>query len=134
MSPVDKDTVGFGFSLLLGALGGAICGAAILSFGALIGQSGDTGAEYVGYWEPSIIWLGFLYGGLVGTIVAPIAYLMLVREIGFRRAFLPATGGALVGGFFGAILGPPLAVLTGVAGFFFAVYWAARHRSEDNAS
>ena len=105
----------------------AVCGAAILSFGDLIGRSGDTGTGYVGYWNVASIWLGFLYGGILGALVTPIAYLALVRKIGFRKAFLPATIGTLMGGFVGAVVGPPLAVLTGVVGFFVTIRWAV-HR------
>ena len=113
----------------LGMLGGAVCDAAILSFGDLIGRSGDTGTRYVGYWNVASVWLGFLYGGLLGALVTPIAYLTLVRKIGFRKAFLPATIGTLLGGFVGAIVGPPAAVLTGVVGFFAAVRLAVRNAS-----
>ena len=38
-------------SLLLGIIGGGLCGAAILVFGGLAGRSGTTGTEYFGYWE-----------------------------------------------------------------------------------
>jgi len=51
------------FSMVLGIVGGAICGAAILSFGALIGRSGTTGEEYFGYWNIAFVWLGVMYGG-----------------------------------------------------------------------
>ena len=90
---------GTGVSLLLGAAGGGVCGAAILVFGALIGRSGTTGTEYVGYWEISLVWLGLLYGGFFGVLVGPIAYALVVRKIGFQKALLPAFVGTLVGGF-----------------------------------
>ena len=73
-------------AILLGIVGGGVCGAAILSFGALIGRNGSTGTEYVGYWVIELVWLGFLYGGLLGAFVAPIAYVTLVRKIGFQKA------------------------------------------------
>jgi hypothetical protein len=113
-------------AMLLGLLGGAVCGAAILSFGALIGRSGSTGTQYVGYWGIELVWLGFLYGGIVGALVTPIAYITLVKKIGFQKAFVPATIGTLLGGFIGAIIGPPFAVLTGVGGFFCAIIWAVQ--------
>jgi len=116
-------------SIPLGIVGGAVCGAAILSFGALIGRSGSTGTEHVGYWVIDLVWLGFLYGGLLGAFVTPIAYVPLVRKIGFQKAFIPATIGTLFGGFVGAIVGPPFAVLTGVAGFFVAINWAVQKNS-----
>jgi hypothetical protein len=108
-------------SALLGILGGAVFGAAILSFGDLIGRSGDTGAEFVGSWGIADVWLGCLYGGLFGALVAPAAYVALIRKIGLRKAVLPAAAGTLIGGLIGAIVGPPYAALAGIAGFFLAI-------------
>jgi hypothetical protein len=119
-------TTKFLLSIAVGAVGGAVCGAAILSFGDLIGRSGSTGSEYVGYWSIDTVWLGFLYGGLLGALVTPVAYLTMVRKIGFRKAFLPAASGTLLGGIVGAIGSPPTAVLTGVAGFFLAINWTVQ--------
>lgn len=118
-----KAVGGVFLSLLLGILGGGICGAVILSFGDLIGRSGDAGYEYVGYWEVATVWLGLLYGALFGAFVGPLAYPFLVRRIGFQKALLPAFIGTLLGGFAGAVAGPPLAVLTGICGFFIALLW-----------
>jgi hypothetical protein len=110
-------------SLLLGMAGGSICGAAILVFGAFIGRSGTTGTEYFGYWDPAIVPIGLFYGGLLGAIVGPLAYPFLVRKIGFQKAILPAFLGTIVGGFVGAVAGPPFAVLTGICGFSLALLW-----------
>src|SRR5882757_11012753 len=90
-------------SLLMGIVGGGLCGAAILVFGGLIGRSGTIGTEYFGYWNVDVIWLGLLYGGFFGAFVGPIAYALWVRKIGFQRALFPAFVGTLVGGFGGAI-------------------------------
>lgn len=120
-----KEVLGACFSLLLGIVGGALCGAAILVFGGLIGRSGSTGAEYLGYWDIAEVWLGFLYGGLFGAILGPIAYGVAVRKTGFRRAILPAFAGTLAGGMLGALASPPAAVFSGVGGFFIGILWAA---------
>ena len=111
-------------SLILGILGGGVCGAAILVFGGLIGRSGNTGEEYVGHWNIASVWLGLLYGGFFGAFVGPLAYALVVRKIGFQKALFPAFVGTLVGGFGGAIAGPPLAAITGIFGFFVGVAWA----------
>jgi hypothetical protein len=110
-------------SLLLGTVGGGVCGAAILVFGAFIGRSGTTGTEYFGYWNTAIIPIGLFYGGLFGAMAGPLAFPFLVRKIGFKRAVLPAFLGTVVGGFAGAVAGPPFAVLTGICGFFLALLW-----------
>lgn len=110
-------------SLLMGIVGGGICGAAILVFGGLIGRSGTTGTEYFGYWNVDVIWLGLLYGGFFGAFVGPIAYPFWVRKIGFQKSISPAFLGTIVGGFVGAVAGPPVAVLTGICGFFLALVW-----------
>jgi hypothetical protein len=104
-------------------VGGGICGAAILVFAEFIGRSGTTGTEYFGYWDPAIIPIGLFYGGLFGAIVGPLAYPFLVRKIGFQKSILPAFLGTIVGGFSGAVAGPPFAVLTGICGFFLALFW-----------
>lgn len=113
-----------GLSIVLGAIGGALCGAAILVFGGLIGRSGTTGTEYVGYWDSALIFLGIMYGGFFGVFVGLLAYPFAVRKVGIRRTVVPGFIGTLAGGFAGAIVGPPLAVVTGVLGFFAALYWA----------
>ena len=121
-------------SLLLGIVGGGLCGAAILVFGGLIGRSGTTGTEYLGYWNADIIWLGLLYGGFFGAFVGPLAYPFLVRKIGFQKAILPAFLGTILGGFAGAVAGPPLAVLTGISGFFLALFWTRIRLVETSVS
>jgi hypothetical protein len=113
-----------GLSVLLGAGGGALCGAAILVFGGLIGRSGTTGTEHIGYWEPALVFLGFMYGAFFGAFAGLLAYPFAVRKIGIQRAIAPGFVGTLAGGFVGAVAGPPLAVLTGIMGFFAALYWA----------
>jgi len=111
-------------SLLMGIVGGGLCGAAtILVFGGLIGRSGTIGTEYFGYWNVDVIWLGLLYGGFFGAFVGPIAYALWVRKIGFQKSILPAFLGTVVGGFVGAVVGPPVAVLTGICGFFLSLVW-----------
>ena len=51
-----------------GVLGGWLCGSIIFSLTALMGMSGSTGTEYIGYWSPGFIFLGALYGAPVGII------------------------------------------------------------------
>jgi len=111
-------------SVLLGAVGGGLCGGVILFFNAFIGRSGTTGAEYFGYWNPWAFLIGLMYGVPIGGIVTPLAYPLLVRRIGFGKAVLPATVGTLAGGFLGALVGPGYAVLSGIVGFVVALLWA----------
>jgi hypothetical protein len=125
---------GICLSLFSGIIGGAICGAAILVFGAFIGRSGTTGEEYFGFWDPAIIPIGLFYGGLFGAIAGLLAYPLLVRKIGFRKAILPAFLGTMVGGFLGAIAGPPFAVLMGIGGFFVALIWTRVRLAENHFS
>ena len=114
------------YAALLGVVVGGGCGAAILSFGALIGKSGTTGTDYVGYWDVSLVWLGLLYGGFFGLVVAPLGYVLLARRVGIRRAFWPATTGTLIGGLLGAFGAEPLAVGTALGGFILGLLWANR--------
>ena len=120
---IGKHVVGLIFSVALGILGGGICGAAILSFGDLIGRTGSTG-DHIGNWNVADLELGAFYGAPLGAIVALVAYPTLVRTIGIKRAIVPATVGTLAGGFAGCvIMGAPLGVPTGIIGFFAALVW-----------
>jgi hypothetical protein len=121
-------------SLLLGIIGGGLCGAAILVFGGLIGRSGTTGTEYFGYWNVDVIWLGLLYGGFFGAFVGPLAYPFLIRKIGFQKSILPGFIGTIIGGFIGAVVAPPLAVLTGICGFLLALFWRRIKLTESGIS
>jgi hypothetical protein len=125
-----KMAVGISLSLLLGILGGGICGAVILLFGGLIGRGGSTGTEHVGYWSVDAAGLGLLYGSLFGAIAGPLAYALVVREIGYQKTVRPALLGTLIGGFLGSVSGPPAAALLGICGFFVALI-LARPRVSD---
>ena len=118
----------FLLSIPIGILGGGICASIILSFGALLGRSGTTGTEYVGYWEPALIGLGLIYGGFFGAFIMPIAYLTHLHRTGFVRAIVPATIGTIVGGCVGALALPPLALITGCIGFFVGLIYSARKK------
>ena len=76
--------------VLVGIVGGGLCGAAILVFGGLIGRSGTAGTEYFGYWNVDTIWLGLLYGGFFGAFAGPLAHPFLIRKIGIQKSILPA--------------------------------------------
>ena len=120
---IVKHVVGLISSIALGILGGAICGAAILSFSDLIGRTGSTG-DHIGNWSVGDLEIGAIYGAPLGALVALIAYPILIRTIGIRRAILPAIVGTLAGGFAGCLMmGFPFGVPTGVIGFFAALVW-----------
>jgi hypothetical protein len=128
-----KLVLGFFVSLLLGIIGGGVCGAAILVLGGLIGRSGSTGDEYLGYSSIDLVRLGLLYGGFFGVFVGPVDYALFVHRIGFRKGLVPAFVGTLVGGFAGALAAPMLAVTTGIFGFFVALTWATIKDAADES-
>ena len=118
---------GLAISVALGALGGMICGAAILSLCGLSGRSRTTGAEYLGYWDIGLVLVGAMYGGPLGAIMGPLAYATVVRTTGFKRVIVPATIGTIGGGFIGSLVTPGLGVPAGLAGFFIALVMIRYH-------
>ncbi|HWZ94645.1 MAG TPA: hypothetical protein VNW30_05565 [Opitutaceae bacterium] len=62
-----------------GFLGGSIVASLVLSFTALAGRLGDTGSNYIGYWDIGIIGLGVFYGGPSGVALMCILRLVLFR-------------------------------------------------------
>jgi hypothetical protein len=112
---------GLVFSVLLGLFGGIICGATILSLCGLCGRSRTSGANYVGYWNIGMAFVGAMYGGPLGVAVGPLAYVTLVRTLGFKEAIGPAMLGTISGGFLGSLVNPLFGIPTGVAGFFIAL-------------
>ena len=115
-------TRGLVISVALGFLGGMICGAVILSLCGLSGRSGTTGCEYFGYWSVGLAGVGAMYGGPLGAIMGPLAYVIIIRKTGFKQAIVPATIGTIAGGFAGSLVIPGLGVPTGIAGFFIALF------------
>ena len=110
-------------SIGTGAIGGWICGFIILSFGFLIGRSGDRGIgqEEFGYWNPMVTFgLAGFYGMPIGAIMFPIGYLAFFQRASLYEMLVFATTGTLLGGLCGALIGPPTAVLSGILGFFIA--------------
>jgi hypothetical protein len=115
-------------SILLGGVGGMICGAMILSLCGLSGRSRTTGEEYVGYWNIGLVLVGAMYGGPLGVVLGPISYVLIVRNIGFMSAIIPAAVGTIICGYIGSIITPLAGIPTGVMGFFIGLL-IARQRS-----
>ena len=109
-------------SLPFGAIGGAVCGSVIWSFTSLIGNSGYTGAEYIGAWEPSVVCLGMMFGGFFGVLMGPLGYIIFLRNIGLRQAILPAAIGTMVGGCLGAFNDYIAALIYSCLGFFLSLF------------
>ena len=116
-----KHALGLFYTFVLGAAGGLVCGALILSFGCLIGRSGTTGHEQVGYWDPAVAFIGIFYGGYIGGMLSPLAYAICVAKCGALRSILPAAIGTLTGGILGSIKDPSTAAVASVTGFFLAL-------------
>lgn len=108
-------------SVLFGCVGGMICGSAILSLCALSGRIGTTGDNYIGFWNYGLLLIGSMYGGPLGAIIGPLAYITIVRRTGFKQATGPAALGTILGGYAGSLITPSLGVLTGIAGFFISL-------------
>lgn len=117
MKPMVRQIYELLLAVPLGAIGGALCGAVILTFSSLIGSYPGTESEYVGPWWYFLA-LGATFGGYVGIVVAPIGYLIFIRRVGLKKAIFPASIGTLVGGGIGAFSTPERALLAGVLGFF----------------
>jgi hypothetical protein len=117
-------------TLFVGALSGWICGFIIIAFGHYIGRSGTTGTQYFGYWDPKSAWgLSEWYGKPLGQLMAPIGYFIFLQRTSLIRAWCVTMLGTISGGLLGALVGPPLAVLTGCIGFFTACYYAGRSKN-----
>ena len=84
-------------------------------------------------WTPSVLRWGFLYGGLIGAFVVPLAYLVLLQKIGLKKPFAPALVGTLVGGFLGATLGSGWEVLGGILGFLAGLAFVASRMTSASA-
>ena len=117
-------------SILVGAVGGWLFGFIILSFGFFIGKGGDKGIgqEHFGYWQPrEMFGLAGFYGIPLGAIMYSVGYLIFLRNVPPFKALAFSVIGTLFGGLSGALIGPPVAALGGVAGFFVAAFIAS-HR------
>ena len=123
---------GLAFSVVLGFIGGLICGSAILSLCALSGRIQTTGENYIGYWDYGWLLIGSMYGGPLGAILGPVAYVTFARRIGFKQATIFGTVGTIIGGYAGALIVPGLGVPTGIAGFFVALFVARMSYSAKN--
>jgi hypothetical protein len=119
-----KHIWGIALSVVIGFLGGAVCGAVILSLCGLAGRSATTGADYLGYWSFGLALVGAMYGAPLGAIAGPLGYLAVVRVIGFRAATLPATIGTVTVGFAGSLVDPGFGVVGGIVGFFVGLFFA----------
>jgi hypothetical protein len=119
-----KYTRGIVLSVVIGFIGGVVCGAVILSLCGLAGRSRSTGTEYIGYWNFGLALVGAMYGGPLGAILGPLGYVAIVRKIGFRSATLPAAIGTVTGGFAGSLVTPGFGVVTGIVGFFVGLFFA----------
>jgi hypothetical protein len=114
-----RDATNLLLALLIGIIGGAFCGALILPISLY-----RSTHELV--WSTSVLYWGLLYGAIIGGLGVPAAHFLLLRKIGFRKAFVPALVGTLIGGIFGALANPFWAMLSGIVGFSIAVVFLAR--------
>ncbi len=112
---------GLALSVLLGFVGGMICGSAILFLCALSGRIQTTGENYVGFWDSGLLLIGSMYGGPLGAIMGPVAYVTILRSTGFRQAIFPAALGTILGGYLGSLFTPVLGVPTGILGFYMSL-------------
>lgn len=108
-----------------GLFGGFVCGYIILSFGMLIGRSGTTGSEYPGYWTPAVWFDALIYGGLIGAIMLPLAYVTVLQKAEPTKSWVLIVLGTILGGAVGALISPPLAVVVGVISFFIICHLIA---------
>ncbi len=114
-----KDATNLLLALLIGIVGGALCGGIILPI-SLYRSTHEL------MWSTSVLYWGLLYGAIIGGLGVPAAHLFLLRKIGFGKAFVPALIGTLVGGIFGSIANPFWAMVSGIVGFSIAVVFVAR--------
>lgn len=117
-------SAGWFFAILsIAGVSGHVCGFLILLFSFVIGHSGTTGTEYLGYWDPKSAWdLSSWYGTPLGTLLGPIGYYSFLRRGSLATAWLTTMIGTVTGGCVGSFGGPPLAALTGCAAFFITCF------------
>jgi hypothetical protein len=67
----------FLFLVIGGWIGGWMLATLVLSFIAIIGKLGDTGSNYIGYWNIGIIGLGLIYGSPIGVVITLVMRIIL---------------------------------------------------------
>ena len=112
ISPLRAVVVTGGLAVA-GGLFGAVAGAAALGAGLLV----TDGLEWLR--SLSILLIPAMFGGALGSVCAPIAGWLLLREVPLGRAFTGLTIGTVVGGLLGWVVAGPLnaPILTAAAGF-----------------
>ena len=128
--PISRHIARFFGALGTGAVAGWALGFLILTAGFLLGRSGSTGTEYVGYWAPfEALTLGLFFGVPLGATMAGAGYVLLLHSAEYRSAVRPTVIGTLLGGLAGALASPLHAAGLGCLGFWCAallVWWASR--------
>lgn len=114
-----------------GATGGWLSGSIIFSIGGLLGRSGSTGTEYLGYWSPAFLILSIFYAVPVGIICMVAARLIFYKV---SISFLFSNCWKLLSitvlfGSLGALSANPFIILIfTVVSFFMAFTWLVLRR------
>jgi hypothetical protein len=118
-------TLKFGRAWLLGALGGAICGAALGGIVPFFRPEDGIPPDGFSSWYIYLACLGGFYGVCVGILVVPFVYAPFIREFELRKTFWPALAGGFLGALIGLLLFPPLMAPLGVLLCIGALDWAS---------
>ncbi len=114
-------------SFLAGVIGGSLCGIILLFANQVIWLNSTSG----GVWDWGFLGLGILYGSFFGILMAPLGYIIFLRQIGVRKAVLPASMGTIFGGSIGAYFNLVAALIFGCLGFFLCLFglWLTMRRN-----
>lgn len=113
---------------VVGILGGWSCAFLILTFGNIIGRSGNSDSNYVGYWDPgATAGLAAIYGIPLGIVLFDLSYAKFLQSVSVKDAVRASFFGTLGGGLLGALGSPILAALIGSMGFVLASAYVAEH-------
>ena len=110
-----------------GVIGGWFCGSIILSFGGLIGKSGTTGTEYLGFWTPAYLVLSIFYGvplGVLSVMVMRLFFYNLDKCFLYDNVWCLNIA-TIIGGMIGGFFDPFMAAILGVVFFVIAFIWVA---------
>jgi hypothetical protein len=108
-----------------GAIGGWLCAFIIFSIAGLIGKSGSSGTEYLGYWSPAYIGLSIFYGipaGVISLAVCRVVFFWINDAVLFHNSWILILA-TVIGGVIGCLNGFFTAAIFAIVFFVCALTW-----------